>query len=212
MTIRAEADSRFLLKYLLIGLGCIGFGMYSIYDGFVSAPAQMPMAAAWDELKKDPSLDDADRSTRYKEIAKENGWPSKRIRKTVEEIEIFVIYQYIFMGIGFSIGIPCLLWYLKTRGSWIESSENGLNSSWGQELTFDQITQFDKKKWEKKGIGVLHFDTPKGSGKFVVDDLKYSRVQMDEIVCLIESRIASNLIVNGDPEQKEKQGADANKN
>ncbi len=98
------------------------------------------------------------------------------------------------------IGFPCLFWYFKNRGTWIESTKDGLKSSWGQEVRISQITQFDKKKWEKKGIGVLTYEGPNGTEKFVVDDLKYSRKEMDQIVCWIESQIPREMIVNGEPE------------
>ena len=200
MTMRANPESKFLLKYLLIGLACIAFALYAVFDGFVVAPRQLPRAAAWDELKADESLDDGQRDTAYKAIAEKNGWPSKRPGKPVSEINNFIIWQYFFMGIGSLVGFPCVIWYFLSRKSWVETTDNGLRNSKGDELEYDQITQFDKKKWEKKGIGVLTYQSKEGEQKFVLDDLKYERKTMDEIVRLVESKIAPELIVNGEPE------------
>lgn len=96
------------------------------------------------------------------------------------------------------MGIPCVLWYLKNKGTWIESTEDGLRSSNGQELKISQITQFDKVKWEKKGIGVFHYTNDQGAEeKFIVDDLKYDRKTTDKIVAWVETQIPSEMIVNG---------------
>ena len=119
----------------------------------------------------------------------------------VEEIQQFIAWNYCFAALGFGIGLPCLIWYFRNKGTWVEATETGIRSSWGQELEFDQITGFDKKKWEKKGIGVLSFESSNGNGKFVLDDLKYARKPMDEIVRLVESKIPVDMIVNGQPEK-----------
>jgi hypothetical protein len=201
MTVRATTDSKFLLKFLLIALVCLGFAAYALYDGLVKYPSWIPSAEVWANLKADESLDDAERDARYKLAAEENGWPSKRQGKTPEDIHQLIIWQYIFIVIGIGIGLPCLIWFLKNRGTWVETTEGGLKSSWGQEVDFDQIKNFDKKKWEKKGIGVLTYETSTGPKKLVLDDLKYARKEMDEIVRLVESKIPREMITNGEPEK-----------
>jgi len=202
MNLRATPESKFLLKYLVIGLGCLGFAIYSFYDGVFAYPARIPRAKAWEELSAQ-GLDEQDLVKQWKVVAKEKGWSSKRPTsdESVEAIENLIIYQYIFMAIGLGIGLPCLIWYLRSRNSWIESTEDGLRSSTGAELKLSQIQKFDKKKWEKKGIGVLHYNAADGSSqKFIIDDLKYNRQTTDEIVRWIESKIPAEMIVNGKPE------------
>ena len=39
MTVRAIADSKFLLKFLLIGAVCVGFAMWALYDGLIKYPS-----------------------------------------------------------------------------------------------------------------------------------------------------------------------------
>ena len=207
MNLRANPDSKFLLKYLLIGVGCLAFAAWSVYDGLVKFPGEIPRAQAWGEMlhkiEADPELSDADRSKTWKVISKENGWSAKPLEKddSVEAIKHKIIYQYIFFGLGTVVGLPCLIWYLRTRNTWIESTKDGLRSSSGKELKLSQIHKFDKKKWAKKGIGVLHYTADDGSEKkFVVDDLKFDRKITDEIVRWVESHIPADAIVNGIPE------------
>jgi hypothetical protein len=208
MNLRAQPERIFLLKYLLIGLISCAFAAYSAYDGFFAYPAEIPRAAAWDKLQSeneaDSSLDRTDMIAQWKTMAKEKSWSAKQIRKddTVAAIQNKIYWQYAFIGLGLTIGLPCVCWYLANRNSWIESTEDGLRSSSGTELTLDQIYKFDKKKWEKKGIGVIHFKGNLGGteGTFIIDDLKYDRKITDEIVRWVESKIPEEMIVNGQSE------------
>jgi len=200
--LRATPETKFLLKYLVIGLGCLGFAVYSFYDGVFAYPARIPRAKAWEELSAQ-ELDEPELVKQWKVIAKENGWKTKRPTsdESVASIENLIIYQYVFMALGLGIGLPCLIWYLRSRKTWIESTEDSVRSSDGREVKLSQIQKFDKKKWEKKGIGVLHYTGTDGSsGKFIIDDLKYDRQTTDEIVLWIESNIPAEMIVNGPPE------------
>ena len=136
----------------------------------------------------------------WKEESEKNGWSAKKLTSAhpVADLKKNILYQYGFIAIGLAVGIPCVLWYLRNKGAWIESDENGIRLSTGQELKLSQITQFDKIKWEKKGIGVLHYTDDKGEeNKFVIDDLKFERKTTDQIVEWIETKIPAEMIVNG---------------
>jgi len=204
MNLRANAETKFLLKYLLIGIACLAFAAWALYDGFINYPSQLPRAQAWEDLQAEiassPDLSPEDLSAEWKQISEENNWSSKRLTDAhpVAALEKNIIYQYIFIGIGLLVGTPCVLWYLRNKGTWLESTEDGVRSSSGQELKLSQVTKFDKNKWEKKGIGVLHYADDQGTeNTFVIDDLKYDRKTTDEIVAWIETKIPAEMIVNG---------------
>jgi hypothetical protein len=208
MVIRSEADNRFLLKYLIIGLIGIAFGFWAIYDRYVKYPAMLPRAEAWEAILADDSLTDDQRSKAYKELAEAKGWPQKRptADESVKKIKDLFTWQYIFMALGFGAGVPLVAWYLKNKGSWIElRDDNTIVSSWGQQVSFDQIERFDKKKWEKKGIGVVHYNDG-GAKKFILDDLKFARKSTDQIVRIMEEKIGKAKIVNGLPEENQVSG------
>ena len=218
MNLRANTETKFLLKYLFIGAACLAFAAWAFYDGFFNYPSQIPRAQAWEDLQAEIAsseiLTPEDLSPRWKQISEENGWSSKRLTDAhpVEALEKNIIYQYAFIAIGLLVGIPCVLWYLRTKGSWLESTEDGLRLSSGQELKLSQITKFDKNKWEKKGIGVLHYSDEKGQeNQFVIDDLKYQRKTTDQIVAWIETQIPPEMIVNGLTEVEYKAKADEKK-
>jgi len=207
MNLRANTEAKFLLKYLSIGIVCLAFAAWATYDGFVNYPSQIPRAQAWENLEAEIAADDnltaENLSPMWKKISAENNWDAKRLttEHPVASLEKNILYQYVFIAVGLVVGIPCVLWYLENKGKWIESTEDGLRSSSGQELKISQITQFDKAKWEKKGIGVLHYTNAQGAEeKFIVDDLKFQRKTTDQIVAWIESEIPIEMIVNGLPE------------
>jgi hypothetical protein len=202
MTLRAETNPAFLIKYLIIGLICTAFGCWASYDGFVAYPAKIPRAEAWEQLLKDESLDETAKDKKYREMAQERDWPIKHPTKdeTVEKIKSNIVWQYIFMAIGFGVGVPLLVWYLRNKGSWIQLDGDTIKSSSGSSVRFSEIVKFDKKKWEKKGIGVVHFQRDNQQKKFVIDDLKYNRKITDDIVRKMEGHLKPEQIVNGAPE------------
>jgi len=216
MKLRANTEKKFLFKYLAIGLACLAFALWAAYDGFVKYPGQMPRAVAYENLilkiEADENLGDSDIKKMWTPIAEENGWSAKKLKtdEYPKAIEGKIKYQYLFMGIGLLFGIPCLLWYFKTKGTWIEATGDGIRSSKGEEVKINEIVSFDKQKWEKKGIGVIHYKSGGEEKKFVIDDLKYERKPTDEIVDWMESQLSRDIIVNGitEAEFKDKQKAD----
>ncbi|TWT83212.1 hypothetical protein CA13_46750 [Planctomycetes bacterium CA13] len=207
MNLRANPESKFLLKYLLVGIACLCFVALSIYDGFVKFPNMLPRAQAWEaleaELETDEKLAKSGWRKRWGDIANENGWSEANLtsEETVGAVTQKIWLQYFFIVVGSLIGVPSLVRYFRTKNSWIETTEDSLRSSFGDEVRISQIEKFDKKKWENKGIGVLHYRSDDGKAKrFIIDDLKYEREPTDAMVCWIESLISPEMIVNGDPE------------
>ncbi len=76
MTVRANSDSRFLMKYLLIGIGCLAFGSWAVYDGFVSYPKKLEKAKILANLKTE-NEDASVWQQRWKEVAVEKGWVTR---------------------------------------------------------------------------------------------------------------------------------------
>lgn len=199
---RAYTEPKFTLKYLVIGVLCFGFFLYSVYDGFYAYPAKLGPAAAWQELVEDDSLDDEQRRVKWKEVAEKNGWDTKRPKKgdTVEHIQWDIQIQYLFMGIGLLGAVPNLLWYFKVKGSWIECEGKELRHSDGTVIPFKDIQTVDKKKWVKKGIAVVNYKAGNEEKSFVIDDLTYQRQPTDEIMTFLESHLKRDQIINGPTE------------
>ena len=83
---------------------------------------------------------------------------------------------------------------------WIEASDTGISSSWGQELRFDEMRTLDKKHWAKKGIAKITYEQEGRKKTFVLDDFKFHREPTDDILLLVESHLTDEQIINGHPE------------
>ena len=201
---RASTNRAFLLKYLIIGVLCFAFFLWSTYDAFIKYPGKVERAKAWEVLLNDESLDDAQRQTEWKEIAKENGWNTKRPKKaeSVDAIEQKILWNYLFMAVGLIIAIPNVLWYFQVNNTWIELRGDELSHSDGSKLRANSITKIDKKKWDKKGIALVHYNEGGGENTLVIDDLKFERKATDAIMEHLESLVEREIIVNGKTEKE----------
>ncbi len=200
MNKRADTEKFFWLKFLVIGLGTLGYGAYAGYDALITGPHKLEVSAAWEPILKNVSLSEEQRDQEWVEIATKHDWSKKRPKEeyTVKHARDFIWFNYGLWAFCWLIALPCLFWCLRTKGTWIESTENGLRNSAGQELTLDQITKIDKAKWDKKGITMVYYKDAQGvENKFLIDDLKYERVATDEIMAWVEENIDTKLIVNG---------------
>jgi hypothetical protein len=200
MNTRAETEKLFWFKFLAIGLLVAGVGVWHAKDAIFEAPKKLELAQAWEPLLKDTSIDEPTRILRWEEIATANGWDTKR-PKAEDDIRHAHDYRTFNYGVAILctlIAIPSLVWCLRSKGTWIESTENGLRNSSGQELSCDQITKIDKAKWDKKGIAVVHYQNDgKPSQTFIIDDLKFNRAATDQIMAWVETQVQSDVIVNG---------------
>lgn len=194
MTIRAEADKKFLMKFLLISIACFAFGLYCIYDGLIGYPSQLPRARAFAELDH---LDDSERTKQWQVIAKEKGW-SHGLPDPPEEIEGKILWQWIMLGVCSLVGVPLLIWYFRTKGSWVELDGKTVRTSWGKEFDLTTVTELDKRKWAKKGIAKVGFNQGNTTETFKLDDFMYSRDEMGKILAEVEKHVPADRIIGAE--------------
>ncbi len=197
MSIRADADKKFLLKYFLIAIACIAFSLWSLYDGFIGYPQTLTEAKAYAELAK---LGPTEQSQRWQALAKEKGW-SAGVREAPEIIEGKIKFQFFMAAASGLVGIPLLIWYFRTRGTYLELEGDRLTASWGPTFDISSVTSLDKRKWSKKGIARLEYSGGSATGKFKLDDFMYSREAVGEILKAVESRLSPSQIIGGDSEK-----------
>ena len=180
---------------------CLGFAGWFLFDGAVTYPRQRERALIYEELVEEGRPDE------WKEIAKENGWPLQPPGKPKEQIDFYV--QYGFAAFTAPWGFLFLFLFLRSRKRWIELTETGLRSSWGQELEFGEIEALDKKKWKSKGIAKVRYRRNNRKRRLVLDDFKYEPDSTRAILREVESRIDVSQIVNGHPEPPKQEAQEA---
>jgi len=205
MPIRAANDPRFFRRFLYLGIAALGFALYCLYDGLLAYPYQRERAFADFKSNKlftdNPQLSGL--SVREFELAAD-----KELRKVWDDYlhELGkpsygdVVMQFVMAGLSVALGAWMISLPLRARGRWIEATETGLHSSWGQSLTYDQITGINKRQWRSKGIAKITYHDGRRKRRFVIDDYKFERHATDAILYEVEQRIDPALIHGGPPE------------
>ena len=205
MNIKANAHRGYILKYLLIGIAALAFGGWHLKDGLITYPALRERADAY-ELLRGP-LDDNGKSeiadgelqSNWQALAAENEWPEE-VPKLNDEIDNLLLYNYFIGAIFSSIGLACLFLGLSTIGKWIELKDGVLSDKRGNSITVKDIVEIDKKRWEKKGLATLTATSSEASKRMVLDDLKFDRDSVDQILLHIEQTVGEDKIINGETE------------
>lgn len=196
MPIRTIDNKRYSARFVIIGAIFCGISLWALYDGFIGYPQAQARAVAYRELLE------KNRERDWDALAAENGWSLKipPDPKESEEYETSIKMQFAMAGLFALIGLPVLFNALSSYGKWIEATDAGITSSWGEGFNYDQILQVDKKKWDKKGIAKVSYQDGDSVRKFVIDDFKFQRPTMDRILYELEQRIDPDKIINGQPE------------
>lgn len=204
MTIRAERDPRFYLRFLLIGLAALGFALYCLYDGFIAWPLQQEKAVAYNKFNFEEKNEQ-----KWIDLANEKGWSTSFPGAPREHYEVDIKMQFWMAGGSALVGFFPLFSVWRSRGRWIELNKQGLTSSWGQSVALDQAESLEKRQWRSKGIAKLRYNDGGRKRTFVIDDFKFKRESTDKILAELENRIGHDKITGGPPEGFEVAEAEA---
>ena len=170
-------NTRYIMCALLIGLG-FWFG----YDGFVGYPKlNQKIAVLRADYEKAANARDQGRANRLLEEMKLLGAP-----KT--DMDIFIQKLLWF-------GLPPLGILLLIRALHISRGEYRLEGTTLQvpghpPVPFENITEIDRRLWDRKGIAYVSYDLGDGrQGRIKLDDFLYDRPPTDEIFKRIENYV-----------------------
>lgn len=175
-----------------MGIVAIGFALWSLYDGVFKYPQQRERALALQKLMEEKRLDEWDA------YARERGWPTTDPGEPKGEGDI--IMQFVMAAVAGAVGGWLLLGVWLSRGRWIESTESGIITSWGQTLDFDQVAAVNKRRWKSKGIAKVTYQVNGRNRRFTIDDYKFDRHPTGQILRELEAQIDPDLITGGPPE------------
>jgi hypothetical protein len=207
MPIRSENDPRFYRRFFFMGLFAIGFALWSLFDGAIEYPHRREQAfeqfraeyKSFDDSKNEQSMSLDEFESQATEVSRER-WES-----FAHELDIptraDVVMQYTQFVVAGAIGIWLISLPLRARGRWIELTDTGITSSWGQTFHFDDVANVEKRQWRNKGIAKVTYLDNGRKRKFVIDDYKFDRHKTDEILYELEQRIDPEKITGGPPEE-----------
>ena len=138
----------------------------------------------------------------WEAFATERGWSTSipEESKTEEDFKTSIVMQYSMFIVAGLIGMWLISIPLRARGRWIESTDGGITSSWGQSFNFDQVENVEKRQWRSKGIARVTYADSGRRRRFVIDDYKFDRHKTDAILYELEQHIDPELITGGPPD------------
>jgi len=213
MTVRAEADNRFIRRYIYLALAGLAFLLWASYDELYKFPKDLEMAIAYAQIKEKVE-DESQAVLIWQQAVQQNperGWTLEKPENTPATVAGYRSFNR-WVLVGGAVMMVFFLWkYFRTRGSWMESTATGVTTSWGQSLEFDQITKINKRRWEAKGIAKVYYTDAGGRNRTLVfDDFKYEREPMGKLMAKCEENLAPDKIVGGKTQAEIAAEAEAN--
>lgn len=156
----ARVDFQYHWRTWALFLLVFGYGLYSLYDGYINYPR---LNAAWEHA-----------DTRVGRSAKP---PHEKSSVMFNQIAGIVLT---------TLSIPLLAWRLhRSRGEYRLSGDT-LSVPGHVAIQLNQIRGLDLVKWDTKGIAVIECE---GQARIALSDMIYQRDPTDQIVDRIEKHL-----------------------
>jgi hypothetical protein len=182
----APPDTGYRWKHLIVAAVVIGVGGWFAYDGWIKWPNTNAKIV---QIQKDKdAAQAANEPAKVEELAKQLG-------SLKHHTELDILIQKVLAFTCPAFGIFWGAWTLwETRGRY-RMMRDTLEVPGHPPITYDNIRRIDKRKWDRKGIAYLHYETgqPPTPGVLKLDDFAYERRGTDAIL----DRIEKNVIPQG---------------
>jgi hypothetical protein len=158
----ARVDFQYHWRTWALFLLVFGYGLYSLWDGYINYPRQNE---AWSHtdvaIGKTAKPPHEQSSVRFNQIA----------------------------GVLLtSLSLPLLAWRLRRARGEYRLSGNSLRTPGNPPITFNQIRGLDLLKWDSKGVAIVECENDR---KVILNDMIYQRDPTDKIVDRIEAHLQS---------------------
>ena len=187
MPAKAVIRSSYRLRLGIIAIALLAVGGWFTYDGAAGYPNENIKRNRYLEIKEEFG---AEAPPVWRQEAEEQGWPIEIPKEPFSDWDIFAQFCYavpsVVFGAWFAIG------YLRSGGRWIESNEQGLATSSGQQISWDQIESMDKSRWETKGIAVVNYSHNGKASRITLDDWKFDRESTTAVVNEVEAHLTGS--------------------
>lgn len=174
---RYYRNTRYLMAIVFIAMGA-WFG----YDGFVRWPGWNQM---YDKLEaqRQVALDRGDRQA-AEQLRVEQG-------KYEKHNEASLMLQKVLCFALPPLGLILLARALRNSRGEYRLEGTTLHVPGHPPVPFENITQIDRRRWDRKGIAYIHYDLGDGrQGRLRLDDFHYERPPTDAIFDRIQKYVA----------------------
>lgn len=157
----ARGSGSYRAKWMIMGLVLIGYGLWSIRDGFYRYPAENKAA-------QEQGLD--------------------RLPHPGLDVPFNQAFGIILPPLGVAAALWALY---NSRGRYRLTPDSTLHVPGHPPVPLDAIRTIDKSKWDRKGIAQLEYELPGAAkpARLTLDDYLYERKPTDTILDRIEAEL-----------------------
>ena len=196
-TTTATITRSYKIQLVVMGLFILFWSLYFLYDGHWGYPHKRMIAQEFAAFKEEGRADE------WPAYANERGWPDGggTHGEPGHDYSDWDIRTQKIIGYGLlPIGLMYLFSYLRSFSKLITLEEDGLTTSWGGRVPFSAVTDLNKSRWKTKGIAVAHYTDGGKTKKLVLDNFKYDRDVIGEMIKRVEDHLNPDQISGGEPE------------
>ena len=164
MGVTARISRNWVIRMTIIIVAALAFAGWCIYDARVRYPR---INAEIDRMQEAGALNaDGNLSALPSETEAEYG---PEDRKTREDI----LAQYVMAAICTVFAVLILGRVAAAYPRTLYADDTEFVTLKGDHVAYGSIVEIDKKKWDRKGIAVVHYTSESGREKAVIDDWIY---------------------------------------
>ena len=105
-------------------------------------------------------------------------WSSKTEEKPFKKHKI--TEQFFALGVTGLLVAITLFFLLRTMGRKIKADEEALYTQDGRRIPYADMVKVDKRKWDTKGLALIHYDSGKGEQKAKIDGMVYGQFNEED--------------------------------
>jgi hypothetical protein len=172
----AKPSGVYRAKQAAMAILLIGWGLWSVYDGYYNWPRQnQEIADLKEQIKKKPKDDPA--------VTEMESKLAKLKEHTNLDIKFNQVLGWALPPIGLVLLVRA---FYVSRGVY-RLRDDVLHVPGHPPVPLDGVKAIDKSKWDRKGIAKLNYELMNGKrGRLTIDDYIYDRGPTDDIMKRVE--------------------------
>ncbi|MEA3210703.1 MAG: hypothetical protein QOE70_3760 [Chthoniobacter sp.] len=181
MPAAARVTSVWKNQKLFVALFLSAVSIWFFIDGKWTWPRSNERWLAYDQFNKENRLKE------WPPYAQSHGWKLEPPHKYYDRDAILA--QFAIGTLAALLGAVTLLYWLTQKNRVVKTDGEAVFAPSGRRVPFTSITGLGLKKWESKGYAKVRYEIDGRKGEFTLDDYKFDRDPIHEILQEIEGHL-----------------------
>lgn len=165
-----------------VALFLLAIAAWFCWDGRIKYPGENVRWLAQEEYEK------SGREAEWPAYAASRGWSAEKPHKFHQPGDLTM--QLGLSALTGVLGLVSLAYWFVQKGRVLRSDAEAVYAPNGTRIPFTAITGLGKKKWDDKGLATVRYEIDGRKGEFVLDDYKYDRDPVHQILAEIEAHLS----------------------